>query len=727
MKLKRYSDFISEVKTQGTYLDKGHGNFSEEPIHKQRFGNVFAKAKKTSGIDWGIKIKKLSQSNFKIEFEDSFFKHLEEAAKTGWKGKKKKWIEDIKADLSEVANISINPENFNRTHFSGGIPNKLRGISLGYIIYEALIKHLGFASSQSDASDRAKSVWAKIAEDPDFLGVICGNKILVIYKEFKDDVDEPGDIILAFINQNIDDLIDDDLIDYLQQELSKKQDLSTNQLIDYIQQNLIGLSIDKEVLEKYTKVREFLITYFQTSRSEIKDLTNKTNEIKNELSQKYKNSPKAALEYYQKNKLQYDNWFEILKTKSRFYKKTKIEDLDFFYYNLVINKIESITSSIKTKSGNSSSLNIRSIIHNVEFNSEYFERIFTEEKYNKIKDLYLEVKDKELEILNNLPQLSEKSIGKKDLLKEVKEASPSQFYKEFKFEYLKTKIIRDFETLNPEVIENRVSEIERELDDISDLAVRSSYKVTKLIEKYYPDWKEYFNIFPTSPKKFLENQLKLSQINSDIRTFDEVYQKLSKVFETHGFKKAEELYKSELKPQIENIPWELTLDLSWCQNTLTKYFKDLTKVIKKKPIEAFDILLKVMNRIEIDKKKAIEKKAYKQFTKQLELAFKEGGYQMAEELYNSEIEKKSELLDLKFFDEPDYETSNQKQNHIELTGREHIQKRMQLYKKLGQFPKIVVKPKVKEPEVEIGQERPEGVSSSGERTFIQRFRDFLGI
>ncbi|MFM7987430.1 MAG: hypothetical protein ACKPKO_49770, partial [Candidatus Fonsibacter sp.] len=77
--------------------------------------------------------------------------------------------------------------------------------------------------------------------------------------------------------ENIDDLIDDDLL----RELSQKKDLSPNQLIDYIQQDVTGFSIDKEVLETYPKVKEYLINYFDNSRNadEIEDLTNKITKV----------------------------------------------------------------------------------------------------------------------------------------------------------------------------------------------------------------------------------------------------------------------------------------------------------------------------------------------------------------------------------------------------------------------------------------------------------------
>ena len=73
---------------------------------------------------------------------------------------------------------------------------------------------------------------------------------------------------------------------------------------------------------------------------------------------------------------------------------------------------------------------------------------------------------------------------------------------------------------------------------------------------------------------------------------------------------------------------------------------------------------------------------------------------------------------------------------------------MEIYKKLGQFPKItnptIKNPEPKSPEpkspepkspepksqpisINTNQERPKVVEPPKERTFIQKFRDFLGI
>jgi hypothetical protein len=71
-------------------------------------------------------------------------------------------------------NININTEGHptNRIHFPSGIPVSLRGSGLGYIIYEAFIKYLGWGSSQPNASSLAQVIWSKLVEDPDFYSFV---------------------------------------------------------------------------------------------------------------------------------------------------------------------------------------------------------------------------------------------------------------------------------------------------------------------------------------------------------------------------------------------------------------------------------------------------------------------------------------------------------------------------------------------------------------------------
>ena len=720
MKIKKYAQFTSErVKTEGTYLQKSSSRYSdgESPIHKKRFGNVFARAKTTSGADWGIEIEPLGNSVFDVKYKDEFFKHLYDAAKTESENEKSKWINEIKNDLKKVNHISTEGEVlFNRTHFPGGIPDSLRGLSLGYIIYEALIKHLGFASSQSNASDKAQSVWSKIAEDPDFLGVICDSKILVIYKEFKGDLWKPfGDIILDFIDSKIDNLMTDEL----EYDLSTKKNLSTEELIQYFLTRVSDFSIDAEIIETYPQIKQYLSNYLDSSRNleQVKILTEKIKEVKAGLKSEFEKSPKAALDWYNDNKSKCESWQEEIKILNR---RTKVDTLDKLYYDMIVRNIQILSVDLK-------------------FLISCSNRNISEESFNYIKKNYYKVKDGEESLLNNLPKFGDELETK--LQKLLASETPKQIYGESKFNYLRNKVIGDLEKSNPEDIKTRISEIESELDDIKDIAVKIAYKTTKLIDKYYPNWhKEAFSksdFENLTPKIYLKNQLQLAKINSDIKTFDEVYTRLFTEFERWGYKKAEELYHRELKPQIENIQHELTLDLSWCQNTLVKYFKNLiknpdggvTNSIKNKPLQTFDILLEVMQKIEIDKKKALEKKAYKKFTKELEEVFKSSGYESAQQLYDKEIEKVSNLLDIQFFDSPDYGTTETTKTPIALTGKEHLEKRLQLYKQLGVFPKIVVKP-VEEPKVDpdtTNIERPKEIESPQQKTFIQRFKDFLGI
>jgi hypothetical protein len=95
---------------------------------------------------------------------------------------------DVLNDFDRYTNIEASGE-FNRIHFREGIPPKLQGIGLGYIIYQDFIKFLGYASSSDSATDESKRVWSKIVNDPDFYGVVCeDHNVMAISKDWSGDV-----------------------------------------------------------------------------------------------------------------------------------------------------------------------------------------------------------------------------------------------------------------------------------------------------------------------------------------------------------------------------------------------------------------------------------------------------------------------------------------------------------------------------------------------------------
>jgi hypothetical protein len=238
MKIKKYLQFVSEeVDTEGTYLQKSSSKkSSEESINRKRFGNVFRSAINTTDIDWGIEFENTGGYNYKIIFKEEFFQHFEKAAKTDSRTERSKWIEELKKDFLDIAEIKTDGiSEFNRTHFPGGIPKKLYGLGLGYIIYEGLIKHLGYASSKSNASNLAQGVWSKIAGDPDFLGIICDERIIVFYKPKLDE--SSSEIMLNFLDENLDE------------------------------NNVEELRIDSEIFEIYPEIKDHVESYSKISKN----------------------------------------------------------------------------------------------------------------------------------------------------------------------------------------------------------------------------------------------------------------------------------------------------------------------------------------------------------------------------------------------------------------------------------------------------------------------------
>lgn len=193
---------VYEINTVGTYLSKdmyqSTHDQSDIPLAKKLYGKIFAEAPTTTDKDWGIQFKlekKLDKrSYFLIEFTDTFFKNFirkNDGTDSWWKGFLSIFgIGGISFRPLERIRIFCEYENYNRIHFPKGIPKEFRGIKLGYVIYEAFIKHLGYASSNRAASTEARQVWSDIAEDPDFYCVLTSSDILAIHKDCKEDLTE---------------------------------------------------------------------------------------------------------------------------------------------------------------------------------------------------------------------------------------------------------------------------------------------------------------------------------------------------------------------------------------------------------------------------------------------------------------------------------------------------------------------------------------------------------
>ena len=696
MKIKRYLQFVSEeVDIEGTYLqNKSSSNrSSEEQIHRKRFGNVFRSAINTTDIDWGIEFENTGGNHYKIIFKEEFFQHFEKAAKTDSRTERSKWIEELKKDFLDIAEIRTEGiGDFNRTHFPGGIPRKLFGLGLGYIIYEGLIKHLGYASSKSNASDLAQGVWSKIAGDLDFLGIICDESIIVFYKPKLDE--SSSEIMLNFLDENLDE------------------------------NTVEELKIDTEIFEIYPEVQNHVESYKEVSKNRvlIEKLLDKITKISRTLNEKFSKNTKEAKVYFESVKQECEQYESEIKKLSR---RHNIQSLETVYFYLLKNKLENLSSKLQPRNKNLD--------------------------FSEIENIYKNIKEEELDILNNLPEFSEST---QENIKKLK--TPTSTYKQIKFENIKSKFLMKFNLVSFSELQDRMKQIQPELEEFKDLEIYTKYLIPDLLNTYYPESDVNFyknSTRPISVEEFFNTQLKIGKTLEDIKLFDKIYKDMYREFEIRGYKKVAELYEKELKSQIEKIPQVFKLDLTWCQNTLRKHFKNKDNFILKTPVEILNLLLEIMKKIEEDRKITIEKKAYKKFTDELEIAFKSGGYEKAQQLYDTEIEKRADLLGSIFFDDPNYGTSTDNKNHTKLTGKEHLSKRMEIYKKLGQFPKItnptIKNPEPKSPEpkspepkspepkspepksqpisINTNQERPKVVEPPKERTFIQKFRDFLGI
>jgi hypothetical protein len=59
-----------------------------------------------------------------------------------------------------------------RYHMYGGLPDILKGIGLGYKIYKAFIKRVGYICSNSQSSGSAQNIYNKLLKDPDYYSIV---------------------------------------------------------------------------------------------------------------------------------------------------------------------------------------------------------------------------------------------------------------------------------------------------------------------------------------------------------------------------------------------------------------------------------------------------------------------------------------------------------------------------------------------------------------------------
>mgnify|MGYP000482405595 CR=1 FL=1 len=265
-KIRSYSGFrvINELDTTGTYLDRSRNKYAqaEYPKFRKMFGKVFKDSPTTSGVDYGLKYEgedyefDLNSGIFyewNVIFPDDFYKHFVPKGENPeeWKKDNKDIVKEL---MNNLNSIRIKAEGgLNRTHFPGGIPNDLKGLGLGYIIYEGLVRYLGYASSRPDASSAAQKVWSQIAEDPDFVGIVSNNMILVFRKDFEhkgevlgkaldylginlEEIEDNQDVEKFLRNNNIDisdELLDIDFMDSFKENIADAKKRRTESQMRY--------------------------------------------------------------------------------------------------------------------------------------------------------------------------------------------------------------------------------------------------------------------------------------------------------------------------------------------------------------------------------------------------------------------------------------------------------------------------------------------------------------
>jgi hypothetical protein len=181
--VKLVNNVIKEINTENTYIN----NFKGSEKYKTKNVNVFGGSPTSEFIDYGIQFMPSGKGMYQVLFfkqmPDEFYSYVDQ------------FEDDIKNEVLESLNkIYIDASgDFNRIHFREGVHPYLKGIGLGYIIYESFIKYLGYGSSSESATSDARKIWKKLLNDPDFHGIVCGDEnqggVLIFDKSYNKDVE----------------------------------------------------------------------------------------------------------------------------------------------------------------------------------------------------------------------------------------------------------------------------------------------------------------------------------------------------------------------------------------------------------------------------------------------------------------------------------------------------------------------------------------------------------
>lgn len=186
MKIKNFKSFlktINEINTAGTYLDpsKIRKEYSSEKTSSFRYDQKGIQFEMVEEID--------DTKNYNVIFTDDF---------------KEQYFPGV--EFEDEFMITIDLLDYNRVHFSAGIPEELRGKGLGYFIYKQFLKEVGYACSSDDTEPEAINIWSQLMKDPDIYGILIDSKgkgdsyVMGIHKDCK--VSNMIDILKEFLEHH---------------------------------------------------------------------------------------------------------------------------------------------------------------------------------------------------------------------------------------------------------------------------------------------------------------------------------------------------------------------------------------------------------------------------------------------------------------------------------------------------------------------------------------------
>lgn len=628
-KIRSYSGFrsINELDTTGTYLDRNRNKYAqaEYPKFRKMFGKVFKDAPTTSGVDYGLEYAGAEDYEFDLDrqhtyswnviFPNDFYKHFVPKGENPEEWKKDN--EDIVAELMDNLNdIRIKAEaGLNRTHFPGGIPNDLKGLGLGYIIYEGLVRYLGYASSRPDASNAAQKVWSQIAKDPDFVGIVSNNMILVFRKDF----DRKGEVLgkaLDYLgvdfekienNQDLEQFLSDNNIDISDELLEIDFMDNFKENIADVKRRRAESQMRYEAENAARRLKEKLFgdpTRFD--ESELRVIKEKITEIKEYMKDM---STQKLVDIFKSNGIEVKN--EQIESKIFMDKIESLLKQDFTFY---------INSRVRILVGNAIKGMKDIIIKNLRLSVEGMEAIVKE--LQAIYDSkYKEILESQ-EVLLNLKWVAEHTNFNHRIPHDLLIGTNGNKYT-LKFEigrqeYFKSVLMYENMLISPTKIPLDIIQLFKYF--IIELGLKTT----------------------TNTDAFVESK----------------------------------------KADLEKMDILISKDYKWAGNAFTKLKigQDIDNVVLK-PIEHLELVKK----LKLTDQAMKMKNAYKYLAKGLQKAYLEGGYAKALELYDTDVKKKLEYIDVDVFDDPDYGLFKDRRPDAKYPAKEHIERRLKAYKEAESF------------------------------------------